>query len=286
MNKVKTDRYRIYHADCLQILPKLKEQSVDALISDIPYGINYAEWDVIVPNTNSALLGNSPAQQQSKLFKTRGKPLNGWSANDLDATAYQEWATQFLTESFRLLKPGSPLLILCGRRMLHHLIIGAEKSGFIYKDTITWNKQSAPFRAQRIQQVLSKRKSTVKGKNWRLGNLAPVCEPIVYLFKPYKIGTTLTDCFIQDRLGCFNADVLTSNYLEISGRIKHRQHDTEKPLELMLTLVNLVTMKNHVILDPFMGSGSTGLACTQSGRRFIGIEQNEGYFQIARQRLS
>lgn len=62
-------------------------------------------------------------------------------------------------------------------------------------------------------------------------------------------------------------------------------HETQKPLPLMLELVELFTDPGDVILDPFCGSGTTGVACLRLGRRFIGIEMNEAYVDVARERL-
>ena len=62
--------------DCLERMKEIEDGSVDAVISDIPYGISFSSWDVLHENTNSALLGQSPAQKVSGLFKSRGKPLN------------------------------------------------------------------------------------------------------------------------------------------------------------------------------------------------------------------
>ena len=62
-------------------------------------------------------------------------------------------------------------------------------------------------------------------------------------------------------------------------------HDTEKPIELMEVLVNNSSQENELVLDPFMGVGSTGLACIKNNRNFIGIEIDENYFNIAKSRL-
>ena len=74
-----------------------------------------------------------------------------------------------------------------------------------------------------------------------------------------------------------------------SGMIKQkpekRYHPTQKPLALMLWVLENYTKPNDLILDPFMGSGTTGVACVQTGRRFIGVEISEKYFRIARQRI-
>lgn len=65
-----------------------------------------------------------------------------------------------------------------------------------------------------------------------------------------------------------------------------RVHETQKPLALMLELVELFTDPNEIILDPFAGSGTTGVACLRLGRRFIGVEKDAKYAAVARERLA
>lgn len=67
---------------------------------------------------------------------------------------------------------------------------------------------------------------------------------------------------------------------------RHRQHPTQKPVELMEYLVRTHTNEGDTILDPFMGSGTTGVACKNLGRDFIGIELDSDYFKIAEKRIS
>ena len=74
---------RIILGDCIQELPKIENNSVHLLLSDIPYGIGAEDWDVLHSNTNSAYMGSSPSQKKAgSIFKHRGKPLNGWSEAD------------------------------------------------------------------------------------------------------------------------------------------------------------------------------------------------------------
>lgn len=70
-----------------------------------------------------------------------------------------------------------------------------------------------------------------------------------------------------------------------NNRERHGEHPTEKPVSLMKELVSLFTNKGQTILDPFMGSGTTGVACVKLGRKFIGIELEEKYFGIACERI-
>lgn len=273
--------------DCLELMKTIPDGSVDLILSDIPYGIDFDHWDITHKNNNSALLGQSPQNIKSNVFKRRGKPLNGWSQEDKERTKqFQEWCLTWLDEVYRVLKPCSPLLILCGRQNQHRFTCAAEDVGFVFKDVITWNKGKAPFRAQKVSNIYEQRclPKDYEG-DWRLGNLAPHCEPIVYLFKPYKVGTTVTDQFIENKLGCFNADILMNNFLEVSSLRKNSNHPTEKPVELMEKLIELVTIEKATVLDMFMGSGSTGVAAKKLNRSFIGIELEGEYFEIAKNRI-
>jgi site-specific DNA-methyltransferase (adenine-specific) len=66
---------------------------------------------------------------------------------------------------------------------------------------------------------------------------------------------------------------------------RDRSHPNEKPVALVEHFINLHTVRGEVVLDPFMGSGTTGVACVKTGRKFIGIELDEGYFDIACRRI-
>lgn len=66
---------------------------------------------------------------------------------------------------------------------------------------------------------------------------------------------------------------------------KH-EHETQKPLSLMMELVSLFSNRGQIVLDPFAGSGTTGVACVKTGRKFIGVEINEEYFLLARKRIT
>ena len=122
--------------------------------------------------------------------------------------------------------------------------------------------------------------------NYRLGNLAPMYEPIIFAMKSYK--KTLTDCVIENDIGGFN-DIngkIPSNIIECDVNKDNLYHETEKPIELIEYLIKLFSInENHVILDFTMGSGTTGVACKNLNRSFIGIELNKKYFKIAKTRI-
>ena len=72
---------------------------------------------------------------------------------------------------------------------------------------------------------------------------------------------------------------------ECNSEIKIERHPTQKPVELMRWLVKLVTPPGGLVLDPFTGSGSTGVACKAEGFRFLGVEQDEAFVALARERI-
>ncbi|HIT37484.1 MAG TPA: site-specific DNA-methyltransferase [Candidatus Onthousia faecipullorum] len=288
---------KLYNGDSIQLIKELENDSIHLILSDIPYGIGYEDWDVLHNNTNSAFLGSSKAQEKAGgVFKRRGKPLNGWSEADKKIPfEYQEWCSTWASEWLRVLKPGASVFIFAGRRMSHRCICAMEESGFIFRDMIAWEKDSAPHRAQRISEVYKRRNDTLneeKWAGWRVGNLRPIFEPILWFQKPYKLGATLADNVINHEVGAFN-DLLWNKYTINSQNIiktkkeksDHGLHPTQKPLSLMNALIELTTKPGQIVLDPFMGSGSTCVSAKLLGRKYIGFELDKNYYEIAVNRI-
>lgn len=85
---------------------------------------------------------------------------------------------------------------------------------------------------------------------------------------------------------CGTPDILKIPIKKMKDTNGKNLHDTEKPVDLMKILVENSSNKGDVVLDPFMGSGATGIACKELERSFIGIELDEKYFDIAQDRLN
>ncbi len=288
---------KILNGDCIELIKEMADNSVHLILSDIPYGIGVEEWDVLHNNTNSAFLGSSPAQEKAgSVFKKRGKPLNGWSEADKRIPLeYYEWCMKWAGDWLRVLKPGGSVFIFAGRRLAHRCISAMEDSGFIYKDMISWEKETAPHRAQRVSLVYERRQDEENAKKWvgwRLGNLRPLFEPILWFMKPYKLGGTLADNIVEHGVGAYNYNAwieynyLSSNMIKVSSSAgDHGMHPTQKPVSLMESLIKLTTQEGQVVLDPFCGSGSTLVAAKNLNRKYIGIEYSEEFYAIAKARL-
>lgn len=284
---------KITLGDCIQHLPNLPEESIHLCLSDIPYGINHAEWDVLHQNTNSALLGQSPAQAGKSGFKRRGKPINGWNAADKQIPKeYQAWCSQWTEKLFPVMKEGASVFIFGARRTLHRAIVAFEDSGFLLRDILAWEKSNAHHRAQSLENLLRNRGLNSEAERWvgwKVGNLAPMWEPVAWFFKPYR-HTVLDNVLLNDVGGINVAECLIdgrspTNVLRFDYEAGARLHETQKPVELIKYLVQLTTRADQIVLDPFMGSGTTAVAARDLGRRFIGYEIREEFWQIAQSRL-
>lgn len=288
---------RIVTSDCVREMALLPPDSIDLIASDIPYGISAERWDVLHGNTNSALLGSSPAQRSAgAIFKSRGKPINGWSEADRAIPKqYQEWCATWASDWFRVLKPGASALIFAGRRFSHRCVCALEDAGFSLKDVIAWERPRAVHRAQRLSEVFRRRGdhgSETRWAGWRLGNLRPSFEPILWFTKPYKIGTTIADNMLRYGVGAYNDTAFSrygmgsENILRIGPQAgESGLHPTQKPVRLMQALIELTTMPGQIVLDPFAGSGTTALAAKLLDRQYIAYERDMELAEIARKRL-
>ncbi|MFM2430450.1 MAG: hypothetical protein RLZZ511_1663 [Cyanobacteriota bacterium] len=288
----------IITADSITALKQLPESSVHLILSDIPYGISIDHWDVLHANANRALLGHSPAQTQAgAIFKSRGKPINGWSQADRQIPQqYYDWCRQWSDDWLRILKPGGSAIVFAGRRFSHRCIMALEDSGFCYKDMLAWLRPKAPHRAQRLSVIFDRRGDRANAaiwEGWRVGNLKPTFEPILWFVKPYPIGTTIADNVLNYGIGGWHEtaflrheprpeNILRSGFAPKEAGL----HPTQKPVKLMQTLIELTTQPQQIILDPFCGSGSTLVAAQQCDRLYVGFEQDPGYAELARSRLS
>lgn len=284
-------------------IKRFPDSFVHAIISDIPYGIGYEQWDVLHGNKNRAYGGASPAQQASGLFKRRGKPLNGWSSADRNIPMeYQAWCGSWAADWLRVLKPGGSCFIFAGRRYSHRCIAAMEDAGFIFKDMLAWEKEAAPHRAQRLSAIYARREDEINEERWagwRVANLRPLFEPILWFQRPYRIGGTIADNVLENEVGAWNEEAMRmyniqggnlsicSNIIKIHVTPNDKgRHTAQKPLALMELLVSLVTIEGQMVLDPFMGSGTTCLAAKRLGRHYIGIDRDPRCVRTASGRLA
>ena len=179
-----------------------------------------------------------------------------------DNLKFEEWQNNmrtWLQESHRVLKKRGTLVIFMAVIKVGDVIRLAEEAGFYYKTTGIWHKTNPMPRNMKIQYVNS-------------------TECWIYFVKEGTSGT-----FHNNGKVCH--DFMESSVCPLSEKT-FGKHPTQKPLSIMRQLIETLTNPNDIVLDSFMGSGSTCVAAKQLGRRYIGIELNEEYYKIAQARLN
>lgn len=302
-------------------LKELKDNSIDGIATDPPYGISYQG--------------------------------NYW---DKDLPKREIWEN-----CLRVLKPGGFGLVFSSVRLMHRLMVDLEDSGFIIKDVLFWSYLNGMPKSRNVALDIDKElgvESKVVGKyNYVQGykkngavnyyadkeklkyeptsefakkyegaglGLKPAYEPIILIQKPIEKGLNVAQNIIKYGIGALNIEDTRIPYEKGENKVGHNPHPkgrvpsniirteafddgydkfflipkvrqkkedfnyhpTLKPVELMFHLVKLISFKGQNILDPFMGSGSTGIACLKLKRKFIGYELDRDYFEIAKKRLN
>jgi site-specific DNA-methyltransferase (adenine-specific) len=312
--------FQLYNQSCYGLEP-LIENTIDALITDPPYGISYQnhDWDKQLPKR------------------------------------------EIWEDSLRVLKSGAFGLVFSSVRLMHRLMVDLEDSGFIIKDVLFWCFLNGMPKSRDVALDIDKElgiKSNILGKynfvqGYKKGGsedykskgdklklepasnlgkkykgaglgIKPAYEPIILIQKPIEKGFNVGQNMIKFGTGALNLEETRIPYEIGDGKVGHNphpigrvtsnilrtddfkdgydkffvvpkvrqkaddfnHHPTIKPVELMHHLIKLVTFDESIVLDPFMGSGSTGVSALELGRKFIGYELEKDYFEISQKRLN
>ena len=203
-------------------------------------------------------LGNFMKNRATNLKKMRENFFGAAGWDDLEYDEWVESMNNFFKESVRVLKPGGSMLVFMSIIKVETLIRLAEQNGLYYKTTGIWHKLNPMPRNMNLHFVNS-------------------TEAWVYFTYKAKTGTFNNGGkMVHD----FYESAVVSN-----GEKKAGKHPTQKPVRLMEHFISLLTHDGDIIMDPFMGSGSTAVAAQNLDRDFIGIELSNEYFEIAQQRV-
>ena len=160
---------------------------------------------------------------------------------------------EYAPEFYRLLKDGSHCYVMTNHINLIDMLNTFADVGFHFIKSLIWNKGNkimGQYYMSQFEYILFFR----KGRGKKINN-------------------------------CGTSDILSIPNKKTKDKDGKNIHDTEKPIELMEVLVNNSSQENELVLDPFMGVGSAGIACIKNNRNFIGIEIDENYFTIAKERM-
>lgn len=229
----------------------------DAL--DLLRSIETATVDAVItdpPYSSGGLTrGDRMVQTRTKYQSTdAAKVFESFTGDNRDQRGFAYWCALWLSECQRVAKPGAMIGVFSDWRQLPTVTDLIQSGGWVWRGIVPWDKAIARPVAGRFR---SQAEYLVWGTNGPRDTLPT--EDSVYGGGIIRVATTPTD---------------------------EREHSTQKPVELLEEIIRVASPAGGLVLDPFLGSGTTGVACIQQGRRFIGFEKSTEFCEIARRRLS
>ena len=240
---------KIYLGDCLEVMKDIDDKSIDCIITDPPYQTTSCKWDIKIPF-------EPMWEQLNRIIKPNGAIVLFGSepfSSALRMSNIKNYKYDWIWEKH---KP-SNFMLANSRPMEYHELI----SIFYYKVPI-FNKQFID----------------------REGSGKERCK--------YKVDNSKRKKHGSDEIYSGNKDLYDKDkknpksiiYFN-TGRAQDKLHPTQKPVALIEYLIKTYTLENETILDFTIGSGTTAIACINTGRSFIGIEKEEKYYEICKKRI-
>lgn len=239
--------------DCLDLMKSIPDGSIDMVLCDLPYGTTACAWDSVIPIA------------------------------DL-------WA-----EYVRVTKTGAAIVLTANQPFTSALVMGRPD---LFKYSWVWvkNRPTGPQHAK--NRPMGKHEDILVFSKAPMGHVSQLGDKRM---RYYPQGVTAGPVKTVKARGTHSRIVgprpnqVGKEYVSQTGfphtvleydKEEDHVHPTQKPVALMEYLIRTYTIEGDVVLDNTMGSGTTGVACVNTGRSFIGIERDEGYFKIAEQRIA
>lgn len=230
---------KLLQGDCLELMKKIPDNSVDMILCDLPYGTTRNKWDVIIP------------------FEALWERYN------------------------HIIKKNGVMALFCDGLFMAELMQSNKK---MWRYNLIWDKQRGsdflnanvkPLKCHEEISIFYKKKPTYNKQLW--------------YSTPYKLtkNGSLSDNYGNRKTAYTESLDGARNPLSILSYSKNgsKLYPTQKPVELCEYLIKTYTNENDIVLDNCMGSGTTGVACLNTNRNFIGMELDENYFNIAKDRI-
>jgi len=278
--------------DCFELLKTIKDNSVDFCLTDPPYFL-----DTLGDEWNADNIEKRKPTKKSNTIKSLPK---GMKFDSMQGVRFEKFMNDISKEVFRVLKPGAFFISFSSARLYHRMTIGVENAGFNIRDMIGWTYQGQA-KAFSQDHIIQKQKNITQEQKdiwikelqgWKTAQLKPCIEPMCLAQKP--VEGKLIENFIKYGTGLMNAsekfqDHFPGNIIPVSKPTKKEKgefndHISVKPIILLEHLIKLFSKSKSVVLDPFLGSGSTLVACENTSRKCIGFEISEKYFEIIQKR--
>lgn len=249
---------KLYKGDCLTVMKAFKAKSIDLIFADPPYNLS---------GTGLAWKGNTTGGDWRMVNEK-------WDR--MPVSDYLIFTEAWIRECARVLKEGGAMYVSCTHHNLGESLIALKEAGLKVNNIITWQKTNA-------MPNMTKRTFThstefviwaVKGKKWTFN---------------YKQLKEINPDRQKDGSLKQMRDVWQLPLVQGKERLRTKSgttaHPTQKPEELLRRIIIASSNKGDVVLDPFLGSGTTTYVAQKLGRKWIGIEKDAKYFKVAAARM-
>lgn len=290
----------LINGDCTVVADQITDNSIDLLLTDLPYNISgdgaKPEW--IDPKT-----GENKNTIHSQRFDENFD-------DDWDSITHEEFLTQMKSWSelwFAKLRKGGAFAIFISDQYISYLWKIMSDTGFQPRRIFTWKKPAAvPFNRKVMpvsgcEYILwgvkpggqrTFNSDAVKGTMIERYSLADKISSILYKYIKEDTTSNLKQSFddalqdalqVQNKLKHTNDTIhcVIPNTITFSGGLgKDKIHPTQKPVEILKYFIELCSNENDTVLDTFAGSGSTGIACKETNRKYVLIERDKKMFDL------
>ena len=236
---------QLYNGDCLEVMKNIADKSVDMILCDLPYGTTACKWDSVIPFEPMWEQYERIVKPHGAIVLTASQPFTSALVMSNPKMFKYEWIWE---------KDRATLFQHANRMpMKKH-----ENIAVFYKMSPTYNPQFT------IGKPYIDRRTTRKGMDGLIvGGCETTKKPVNNEGKRFPVSTIFVPCEVN----------------------RKHLHPTQKPVALMEYLIRTYTNEGDTVMDNCMGSGTTGVACKHLNRDFIGIELDETYFKIAKERI-
>lgn len=248
------DRATLWCGDCLELMMNIPDNSIDMILCDLPYGTTSCAWDSVIPLDKLWEQYKRVLKLNRAIVLTASQPFTTILASSNLSWLKYEWIwvknrpTNFAHAKNKPMKKHENVLVFSGGTTVHE----------------SQSDNRMPYFPQGITTL-------------------PISKAVI------KKMSEKTDAFFSDRPGHKEFVRETTGYPHSILEFPTDQlglHPTAKPVALCEYLIKTYTLEGEVVLDNTMGSGTTGVACVNTTRKFIGIEKDKKYFDIARNRIN
>jgi len=243
---------QLYFDDCFNIFPQLEDKSIDLVLCDMPYGTTACKWDTVIDLDRMWRELKRIVKDNTAIVLTASQPFTSiLVCSNLNMYRYQwSWkkdgATGFANAKKQPLRCIEEILVFSKKPTRYY------PQGLVRADKRVVNRKSTGGESLRADIINSQDKGALR---------------------------TNGHAYIQEYSN------YPKNILEIK-RDRSKVHPTQKPVSLMEYLIKTYSNEGDTVLDFCMGSGTTGVACKNLNRNFIGIEKEQNYFEIATDRIT